>query len=258
MIKDKDIRYKYIRDNAEFFESGMFLNEYGINGTNIVDFACLKDNIFYGYEIKSEVDNTNRLINQLKSYVGFFDCVKLIVHVKHQDKVTSILKRYNLSNVGLIVVNPDMTFTEVIDCKILKNNFRLGHLIKNISKDNLIKVARSKNIQFKKNSKYNLVNLMVGKITLSEVLDILKGQFKERINRCSLCNSTLTINTSDTISHFEFMNKVEVDKKLVHRLKYKCVYKRKVCKCIKCNKVFKVLSSEKLNSDVLSIKTKRL
>ena len=50
----------------EFFKSTTF-NEMGVNSKNIVDVAALdfKKNIFYGFEIKSEADNLQRLFKQL-------------------------------------------------------------------------------------------------------------------------------------------------------------------------------------------------
>ena len=65
-INDVDIRFKYILENKEFFNEGIFLNEYDINGTSRVDFALFREGIFHGYEIKGSQDTTGRLISQLK------------------------------------------------------------------------------------------------------------------------------------------------------------------------------------------------
>ena len=65
MIKDFDIRKKFILDNKNLFESGIFINEYSIVGKNVVD-LCFYKNKFYGYEIKSEADNLKKIIKSIK------------------------------------------------------------------------------------------------------------------------------------------------------------------------------------------------
>ena len=83
-IRDVDIRLAFIARNMGFFEQPgfEFVNEFGINSTNIIDLAAFdfnhkndegkEDPIFYGFEIKSEQDNVNRLYKQLNAYITFF------------------------------------------------------------------------------------------------------------------------------------------------------------------------------------------
>ena len=65
---DMDIRKAFLERNKEFFKSNVFANEFGINSTNVVDFASFdfNKNIFYGFEIKSPRDNLVRLYSSLQ------------------------------------------------------------------------------------------------------------------------------------------------------------------------------------------------
>ena len=88
-LRDIDIRKEFIKRNVDFFRATTFVNELGINSKNIVDFAALdfSKNIFYGFEVKSEVDSLKRLPKQLSTYSTFFN----IVYVMH---TISILSTY--------------------------------------------------------------------------------------------------------------------------------------------------------------------
>src|SRR5574344_2094762 len=97
-IRDVDIRKEFIRRNIKFFEQPNveFVNEYGINSTNIVDLAAFdfNSNIFYGFEIKSEKDNTKRLYKQLNAYITFFHIVYVISFVSHTKEIMDIINAY--------------------------------------------------------------------------------------------------------------------------------------------------------------------
>ena len=125
-IRDVDIRLAFMKRNIKFFEQeGMeFVNEFGINKTNICDLAAFdfnhidavgkKDPIFYGFEIKSEMDNTKRLYKQLNSYITFFNVVYVICHKKHTEEVTRIIeKAKQFDRIGLIEVDEHLNFTEL-------------------------------------------------------------------------------------------------------------------------------------------------
>ena len=51
---DMDIRRAFLERNKEFFKANIFANEFGINSTNIVDFASFdfKNNIFFLFAVK--------------------------------------------------------------------------------------------------------------------------------------------------------------------------------------------------------------
>ena len=76
-LRDWDIRKEFIKRNLEFFKQNTFVNEMGVNSKNVVDLAALDftKNIFYGFEIKSEVDSLQRLYKQLVGYTTFFNIV---------------------------------------------------------------------------------------------------------------------------------------------------------------------------------------
>ena len=151
MLKDKDIRFKFIIDNKDLFKKGIFINEYDINGKSRIDFALFHENNFYGYEIKSEADNTSRLINQLKSYLKFFDYVYLIVHNKHKKETCEILDRYKLNRVGVILVDDYVTFSKDREAKGLEKRTRLNSLIRNLKKEDLQEFINEKGLKINSN-----------------------------------------------------------------------------------------------------------
>ena len=79
-LGDKEIRRAFLERNKDFFKKNIFANEFGINSTNVVDFASFdfEKNIFYGFEIKSPKDNLTRLYKQLTAYSTFFNIVYLL------------------------------------------------------------------------------------------------------------------------------------------------------------------------------------
>ena len=104
-IRDVDIRLEFIKRNIEFFEQPgfEFVNEFGINSTNIIDLAAFdfnhkntegkEDPIFYGFEIKSERDNVSRLYKQLNAYITFFQIIYVIVHEKLTHEVIELIDK---------------------------------------------------------------------------------------------------------------------------------------------------------------------
>jgi hypothetical protein len=137
MIKDKDIRFKFIKQNKELFKSGIFINEYGINGKNVVDFALFKDDYFIGFEIKSEADNLKRLMGQLKSYLKLFDYIYLIVHEKHKEETLEFLKNYKLNRVGIYLVDNNICFTKHTEASASIPLLRTRGYINNLKKEEI-------------------------------------------------------------------------------------------------------------------------
>ena len=55
-----------------------------------------------GVEIKTEYDNTQRLLRQLRAYSLTCDFVYVAIHDKHVPKVEQLLKRHKLEHVGIM------------------------------------------------------------------------------------------------------------------------------------------------------------
>ena len=110
-IKDWAIRKEFIKRNLDFFKSTTFVNEMGVNSKNIVDLAALdfNKNIFYGFEIKSEADNLQRLFKQLATYTTFFHIVYVVSHECHTQAIKALINNNPfMRNVGYIEVTSDM------------------------------------------------------------------------------------------------------------------------------------------------------
>jgi len=239
MIKDKDIRYKYILENKEFFKQGIFLNEYDINCKNRIDFALFKDGTFIGYEIKSEADNLKRFIPQLRTYLRFFNFLYLIVHRKHSDEVYRLLKLYKLDKIGIILVGDDISFLE--DRKALPDNSinKLNSLLRNLKNEDLINLCKVNKIKYFSNVKEALVARLIGKITIEEVLRYLTNRLTATyVSLCPHCKSNLTFKTHTLINKNISEKKVNPSKKMIKNTFWEIKISVKISRCIECGYEF--------------------
>lgn len=197
LIRDKEIRFEFINRNKEFFkkENSIFVNEYGINSSNIVDLASFdfNDNIFYGFEIKSKEDNLKRIKRQLINYITFFNIVYVICHKKHLKELFELLDaNSSFDKVGVIEVDDDLNFTEIRKARYYKQFFHL--FISNLTREELKGLCESKELDTS-GSKRQLIARVKPKCTYS---DIYKG-INEKLNRlyvkeCEVCKSNLYYN----------------------------------------------------------------
>ena len=240
MIKDKDIRLKYLLENKEFFNQGIFINEYDINGKNRVDFALFRDGYFIGYEIKSEADNLKRFIPQLKTYLKFFDYIYLIVHHKHFEEVCSVLKRYKLNKVGIVSVKDDLSFEMSREALINDKINKLYSKVRNLKQEDLLDLCKSKNLKINNLLKETLINQLIGKITLEEVSSKLTQRLKDTyVHKCPKCRSNLTFRTITKNIKETIDKKINV---LENKCKITCfevIITSKIIKCIECSHEFK-------------------
>lgn len=199
-IRDVDIRLAFVRRNMKFFENKdyEFVNEFGINSTNIVDLASFdfKNKIFFGFEIKSEMDNTKRLYDQLNSYITFFNFVYVICHTKHLQGVLDMIEaNKQFHKVGVIKVDSDLNFTEVRRAKKYTQFFAL--FAKNLELDELRTLAVAHGINSAGN-KTTLLEVIRRHITLDEIYNGIKNKLRNtKIHKCPFCGSKLYYNTSN-------------------------------------------------------------
>lgn len=96
-MRDADIRPILKADlERRFGDNGnsIIVNEFGIrHGARRIDLAVIGD-LMRGFEIKSEKDNLNRLINQNSLYSLVFDQLTLVVSRNHVKKAEKILPEW--------------------------------------------------------------------------------------------------------------------------------------------------------------------
>ena len=144
-ILDWDIRKEFIKRNLEFFKSVTFVNELGVNSKNIMDVAGLdfKNNLFYGFEIKSEADNLKRLYKQLSTYTTFFNILYVVSHHKHTEAIQALINNNPfMRNVGYIEVSDDLDFKELRKAKLATPRF--DTFIRNLDMEELCSLCESK------------------------------------------------------------------------------------------------------------------
>ena len=180
-IRDINIRLAFMKRNLKFFEQdGMeFCNEYGINSTNVVDLAGFdfNKNIFYGFEIKSEQDNTDRLYKQLNSYITFFNFVYVITYENHLSEVLEIVDSHKqFDKVGVMVVNKELQFKEIRRARKYQQVYFM--FISNLDLEELRLLAVGHNIDLSGNKK-QLLGALRRYVPLEEVFKGIQNKIRK-------------------------------------------------------------------------------
>ena len=200
-IRDINIRLAFMKRNLKFFEQdGMeFCNEYGINSTNVVDLAGFdfNKNIFYGFEIKSEQDNTDRLYKQLNSYITFFNFVYVITYENHLSEVLEIVDSHKqFDKVGVMAVNKELQFKEIRRARKYQQVYFM--FISNLDLEELRLLAVGHNIDLSGNKK-QLLGALRRYVPLEEVFKGIQNKIRKyRTWKCPRCDSRLYYNRKDS------------------------------------------------------------
>ena len=200
-IRDINIRLAFMKRNLKFFEQdGMeFCNEYGINSTNVVDLAGFdfNKNIFYGFEIKSEQDNTDRLYKQLNSYITFFNFVYVITYENHLSEVLEIVDSHKqFDKVGVMVVNKELQFKEIRRARKYQQVYFM--FISNLDLEELRLLAVGHNIDLS-GTKKQLLGALRRYVPLEEVFKGIQNKIRKyRTWKCPRCDSRLYYNRKDS------------------------------------------------------------
>ena len=200
-IRDINIRLAFMKRNLKFFEQdGMeFCNEYGINSTNVVDLAGFdfNKNIFYGFEIKSEQDNMDRLYKQLNSYITFFNFVYVITYENHLSEVLEIVDSHKqFDKVGVMVVNKELQFKEIRRARKYQQVYFM--FISNLDLEELRLLAVGHNIDLSGNKK-QLLGALRRYVPLEEVFKGIQNKIRKyRTWKCPRCDSRLYYNRKDS------------------------------------------------------------
>lgn len=134
--------------NEFFFKNTLFnklvLGKYSLNTTSAfsevivgkskADFVLINHNKGKVYEIKTDLDNLERLEYQLEDYSRAFSEVNVVISEKNYYPVYKILKESNPS-VGIIVLTKNVSLS--VRKKAIENNTNLNH-------DVLFKILRKK------------------------------------------------------------------------------------------------------------------
>lgn len=202
---DMDIRRAFLERNKEFFKSNIFANEFGINSTNVVDFASFdfKKNVFYGFEIKSPRDNLTRLYKQLTAYTTFFNIVYLIVHDKHLEEAMNMIDTYeHFRKIGVIRLDDNLNFEEVKQASKYTPFFDL--FIRNLDMEDVRNLCESNGIPTIGYNKKQLTMRLKTRITIPQMYEGIRHKLeKYHVKKCPRCGSNLFFNRregSDTMS----------------------------------------------------------
>lgn len=198
-LRDWDIRKEFVLRNLEFFKSIKFVNEMGVNSKNIVDLAALdfNKNIFYGFEIKSEVDSLKRLYKQLSTYTTFFNIVYVVAHFKHTKAIFELFEHNPfMSNIGYIEVSQDLQFTELKKAHYTKPRFDM--FIRNLDLEELSDICESNGSYSGWETKGMLVDKIKRLVTLDEVYQHMHNKVGKYFSKvCPKCGGTLYYNKRD-------------------------------------------------------------
>ena len=195
-IKDWEIRKEFIKRNLDFFKSTTFVNEMGVNSKNIMDVAALdfNKNIFYGFEIKSEADNLQRLFKQLSTYVTFFNIVYVVAHEKHTESIRALIQNNPfMKKVGHIEVSSDLDFKEIKKAEFITPRF--DTFIRNLDMEELGTLCESKGQYLGWEGKSLLVDKVKRLVTMDEIYEHMRNKvMRYYYKECPKCGSTLYYN----------------------------------------------------------------
>ena len=204
-LGDKEIRRAFLERNKDFFKKNIFANEFGINSTNVVDFASFdfEKNIFYGFEIKSPKDNLTRLYKQLTAYSTFFNIVYLIVHDKHLDEAMEMINKYDhFRKVGVIRLDDNLNFEEIRQASMYKPFFDL--FIRNLEMEDVRNLCEANGIPTIGYNKKQLTMRLKTIISVQQMYEGIRHKLeKYHVKKCPSCGSNLFYNRregSDTMS----------------------------------------------------------
>lgn len=195
-LGDKEIRRAFLERNKDFFKRNIFANEFGINSTNVVDFASFdfEKNIFYGFEIKSPKDNLTRLYKQLTAYSTFFNIVYLIVHDKHLDEAMEMINKYDhFRKVGVIRLDDNLNFEEIRQASMYKPFFDL--FIRNLEMEDVRNLCEANGIPTIGYNKKQLTMRLKTIISVQQMYEGIRHKLeKYHVKKCPSCGSNLFYN----------------------------------------------------------------
>lgn len=198
-MKDWPIRLEFVKRNLDFFKSMTFVNEMGINSRNIVDLAALdfSKKIFYGFEIKSEADNLQRLYKQLSTYVTFFNIVYVVAHESHTETIKTLINNnLFMRKVGHIEVSSNLEFRELKKAEL--GTPRFDTFIRNLDSEELGLLCESKGQYQGWEKKSVLVDKIKRLVTMDEIYKHMENKVRKYYyKKCEHCGSTLYHNKRD-------------------------------------------------------------
>lgn len=177
-----DLEYR----NEFFYKNTLFnkyiLGKYSLNTSTALsetvienskaDFIVLNHSNGYVFEIKTDLDNFDRLIYQLNDYYKVFSVVNVVTSEKNYYPIYKILKEMN-PNVGIIVLNKNKRLS--VRKKALKDDRSLNHesLFKLLRKNEYEKIVKN-NFNFVPDVKP--VHLYKTSLELFKQIHILEAQ----------------------------------------------------------------------------------
>lgn len=148
-------------------ENEICLYEYPV-GNSRVDFARINGKS-YAYEIKTELDTTKRLQQQVNDYLSVFEYVNVVSHKKHIKKIRSIVPQ----KVGIIEYQYDGSEVLFRQVRVPKYNkgFKKSCQLENLSSMELkyiIKMNLNISVPEFKKQRLSIVNRKIQKQQLNE------------------------------------------------------------------------------------------
>ncbi len=196
----KAILINHLKEKKLVGVNDIIINEFNTGDfSRRVDLALINDNHFLAYEIKSDSDTLQRLEDQVKKYLEYFDKVTVITTPKHTNKALLLIP----NNVALWELND-----KTLEIKVIQK----GRLIKVKDKLSMIQLMIMKDL--KRIVKENGGTISYNRAELEKKLLLLPTSKLRRYALQSLINRFKKVNilNGKPVTHNSF-NKRDLNRK---------------------------------------------
>jgi hypothetical protein len=180
LLSDPDIR-EFIIPRIKKEYGGQLMEELGIlAGTNRIDIAVMND-LFCGFEIKSDKDSLVRLEGQIKAYGQVFDRMVIITGEKFADKIMGVVPEWWGIEVVMRSESGDLS-VEVMRTGQLNDGVDIGSAAELLWKREAIALLKTKSLhKGLENRPRQKAWIKIGEnFTWPEVRECIKSRFRSR------------------------------------------------------------------------------
>lgn len=122
------------------FDEASLLTEFRVD--NVKSDILILNGSSYAYEIKTELDNLDRLASQIAAYLKTFDYVSVVASESYAEKIKGVIP----ARVGLLMLDAEGNLQELVKAKSNKCNANPESIFNSFRKDEHCEILRKNSI----------------------------------------------------------------------------------------------------------------